>query len=124
LIWIAAILVVVAAAAGIIPRWRQRAALKVETADLATPSVIVTSAKPGLAAAGLSLPAEVKPLIEALIYARANGYLKRWLVDIGAKVQSGELLAEIDTPEVNQELARARAELSQAEAALALSKIT
>jgi RND family efflux transporter MFP subunit len=122
--WLALLVILVAAAAGLIPRWRQRAALRIETADLAIPSVIVTSPAPGKAAAGLALPAEVKPLIEAPIYARANGFLKSWQVDIGAKVEAGQLLAEIDTPELNQELARARAERSQAEAALALSKIT
>jgi RND family efflux transporter MFP subunit len=72
----------------------------------------------------LELPAEVRAFVEAPIYARASGYLKRWLVDIGAEVSAGQLLAEIDTPELNQELARARAELAQAEAALALAKTT
>jgi RND family efflux transporter MFP subunit len=86
--------------------------------------VAVVSPIPGKAAAGLPLPAEVKALVESPIYARASGYLKRWLVDIGAKVEAGQLLAEIDTPELNQELAHARAELAQTEAALALAKIT
>jgi RND family efflux transporter MFP subunit len=122
--WIALLVILVAAAAGVIPRWRQRAALRLETSDLAVPTVIVTSPAPGQANAGPPLPAEVRPFIEAPIYARANGYLKRWLVDIGANVEAGQLLAEIDTPELNQELARARAELAQSEAALALSKIT
>ncbi len=118
------IVVLVAALAGLVPRWRQQAALRTETADLAIPTVIVTNPIPGKALVGPSLPAEVRPLIEAPIYARANGFLKRWLVDLGAKVEAGQLLAEIDTPELNQELARARAELAQADAALGLSKIT
>jgi RND family efflux transporter MFP subunit len=122
--WIALVVVLIAAAAGIIPRWRQRAALRVETAELAVSSVVVTTPAPGKPGESLSLPAEVKPFIESPIYARASGYLKRWLVDIGAKVEAGQLLAEIDTPELNQELARARAEVAQAEAALALAKIT
>src|SRR4029077_18125078 len=58
------------------------------------------------------------------IYARANGYLKRWLVDIGATVKAGDLLAEIDAPELNQELAQTRAQLGQAEATLTLAKTT
>jgi RND family efflux transporter MFP subunit len=62
--------------------------------------------------------------MEAPIYARANGYLKRRLVDIGSQVNEGQLLAEIDAPELNQELERARAQRAQAEAALELSKIT
>jgi membrane fusion protein (multidrug efflux system) len=59
-----------------------------------------------------------------LIYPRANGYIKNWLVDIGSRVKEGDVLAEIDTPELNQELAQASAQLAQSEAALALSKTT
>ena len=62
--------------------------------------------------------------MDSPIYARASGYLKRWLVDIGAEVKEGDLLAEIDTPELNQELAQSRAQLIQAQAALALAKTT
>jgi RND family efflux transporter MFP subunit len=109
---------------GFIPRWRQRALLQAETKELAIQSVLVASPQPGKVSSGLMLPAEVKALVEAPIYARASGYLKRWLVDIGARVEAGQLLAEIDTPELNQELARTRAELAQAEAALALAKTT
>lgn len=120
----ALVVVIIATVAGLLPRLRQREALKAETRELAVPTVIVTSAVPGKATAGLALPAEVKALVEAPIYARANGYLSRWLVDIGARVEAGQLLAEIDTPEVRQELARSRAELNQAEAALGLSQIS
>ena len=118
------LVIVIAALAGMFPRWRERGALRIATAELAVPTVIVTAPAPGQAAAGLWLPAEVRPFIEAPIYARANGYLKRWLVDLGAKVEAGQLLAEIDIPDLNQELARSRAELAQAEAALALARIT
>jgi RND family efflux transporter MFP subunit len=121
---VVAVVLVVAATVGLVPRWHERASLKGQTASLAVPTVLVTSATASQPVTGLSLPAEVRPYVEAPIYARANGYLKRWLVDIGAKVQAGELLAEIDTPELNQELARARAELAQTDAALALAKIT
>ena len=117
-------LVVIGLVAGLIPRWHQRTALRAETAELALPMVNVTSPLPGQAGPGLLLPGEVKPLSEATIYARANGYVKRWLVDIGAPVEEGQLLAEIDTPELNQALAQTKAELSQAEAALALAKIS
>ena len=109
---------------GFIPRWHQRTVVRAETIELATPSVSVVSPTPSQPAGGLLLPAEVKPLLEAPIFARANGYLKRWLVDIGAHVTEGELLAEIDTPELNQQLEQARAELAQTDAALALAKIT
>jgi membrane fusion protein (multidrug efflux system) len=108
----------------LIPRLRHRAALATETRELAVPTVAVISPAPGKPAAGLPLAAEVKPWIEAPIYARASGYLKRWLVDIGATVREGQLLAEIETPELDQQLERARHDLAQAEAALALAKIT
>jgi RND family efflux transporter MFP subunit len=121
---LAALLVVIGAVAGLVPRWLHRKALRAETRELAIQSVSVVSPAPGKSATGLTLPAEVKALVEAPIYARTSGYLKRYLVDIGAHVKAGDLLAEIDTPELNQELAQAKAQLLQADAALALAKIT
>ncbi|HUR45374.1 MAG TPA: efflux RND transporter periplasmic adaptor subunit [Candidatus Saccharimonadales bacterium] len=118
------IVVIVALAAGLIPRWRQRHNLIAESKELGVTTVTVVSSAPGQSITGTFLPAEVRPLTEASIYARASGYLKKWYVDIGAKVTQGQLLAEVDTPELNQELERARAELRQSEAALALSKTT
>ena len=70
------------------------------------------------------MPAEVQAFVEASIHARASGYLKNWFVDIGEQVTNGEVLAEIDTPELDQQLAQARAELAEDEAALDLAKIT
>jgi RND family efflux transporter MFP subunit len=70
------------------------------------------------------LPANVQAFADAPIYARTNGYLKRWYVDIGGHVKAGQLLAEIDTPEINQQLRQARADLGTAEANLNLSRIT
>jgi membrane fusion protein, multidrug efflux system len=119
-----AVLVVIGAVAGLVPRWLRRTALRAETRDLAIQTVGVVSPAPGEAAAGLTLPAEAKALVEAPIYARTTGYLKRYLVDIGARVKEGDLLAEIDAPELNQELAQARAQLAQAQAALALARTT
>jgi RND family efflux transporter MFP subunit len=121
---LAAVLVVIGAVAGLVPRWLHRKALVAETRDLAMQTVSVVSPAPGKAVAGLTLPAEIKALVEAPIYARTSGYLKRYLVDIGAHVKAGDLLAEIDTPELNQELAQAKAQLLQADAALALAKMT
>jgi RND family efflux transporter MFP subunit len=121
---IAALLLVVGAVAGLLPRWHHRAILRAETLELATPTVTVVNPTPSKGGASLLLPAEVRPFLEAPIYARASGYLKRWLVDIGAQVKEGDLLAEIDTPELNQELAQARAQLAQADAALTLAKTT
>ncbi len=121
---IAAVLVIIGVVAGVVPRRLHRIALRAETRDLAVQTVSVVSPVPGKAAAGLTLSAEAKALVEAPIYARTSGYLKRYLVDIGSKVKAGDLLAEIDTPELNQQLAQARAELTQADAALALAKTT
>jgi membrane fusion protein (multidrug efflux system) len=121
---VAGVLVVLGFLAGFLPRWHQRNLVRAETVDLATPSVAVVSPIPSHAAAGLVLPAEVRPLLEAPIFSRANGYLKRWLVDIGAHVEAGQLLAEVDTPELDQQLEQARAQLAESEAALALAKTT
>jgi len=121
---VAAVLIVIGTLAGLVPRALHRNALRAETRELAIQTVSVVTPAPGKNAAGLTLPAEAKPLVEAPIYARTSGYLKRYLVDIGAQVKAGDLLAEIDTPELNQELAQARAQLVQAEAALALARTT
>jgi len=118
------VLVVFGAVAGLVPRWRQRTQLRAETHELAFQTVAVVSASPGKPSAGLTLPAEVKPFLDAPIYARSSGYLTNWFVDIGGQVKEGELLAQIDAPELRQELVRSKAELSQAEASLALAKIT
>jgi len=121
---VAVVLVVAGTVAGIVPRLRRAAVLSKETRELAIQTVSVVSPTPGKPSAGLALPAEIKPFLDAPIYARANGYLKRFLVDIGAQVQAGDLLAEIDTPELDEELAQARAQVDQVKAALALAKIT
>ncbi|MBI5685999.1 MAG: efflux RND transporter periplasmic adaptor subunit [Verrucomicrobia bacterium] len=122
--FVAALLIAAAFVAGLLPRLRARQIVATETRELATPTVSVVSPAPGRREDTIALPAEVKPLVEAPIYARASGYLKRWLVDIGANVKAGQLLAEIDTPELDQDLARARAELARAEAGLALAQTT
>src|SRR5262249_44590440 len=88
------------------------------------PSVTVASPALSQPTATLAIPGEIRPFIDAPIYSRADGYLKRWLVDLGAEVKEGDLLAEIDVPELNQELAQAKAQLAQAEAALGLAKTT
>jgi RND family efflux transporter MFP subunit len=118
------VVIAIGVVAGLLPRWRHHAELSAETLELSIPTVTVVSPKPAERAAGLALPAEIKPWVEAPIYARANGYLKRRLVDIGAHVEAGQLLAEIDTPELDHELERARGQLAQTEAALGLAKET
>lgn len=118
------ILVIIGITIGLVPRLIQHARSRAETKELSVSTVSVVSPKPGQVGAGLSLPAEVKALVETPIFARASGYLKKRFVDIGSHVKEGQLVAEIDAPELDQELERARAQLDQAEAALALSKVT
>lgn len=120
------VLIIVAAivVAGIVPRLRARAALKTETRDLAIPIVSVIHPKQGAPHQELVLPGNIRAFIDAPIYARTNGYLKNWYVDIGGHVKSGRLLAEIDTPEVDQQLQQARANLNTAQANYRLSQIT
>jgi RND family efflux transporter MFP subunit len=109
---------------GILPRIQARTELRKETGDMAIPTVAVVKPKRSAPAQEIILPANVQAYANAPIYARTNGYLKRWYVDIGGHVKVGQLLAEIDTPEVNQQLRQARADLATAEANLNLSKIT
>jgi RND family efflux transporter MFP subunit len=94
------------------------------TAQAAIPSIIVVHPQPETRAQELVLPGNTQAFIDSPIYARTNGYLKRWYVDIGARVRKGELLAEIETPELDQQLRQAQAELATAEANLNLSRIT
>ena len=121
---IAIVLIVTGVIAGLIPRWRQQTELNAETRELSVPTVTVISPKPGQSMIHSALPAEIKPWVEAPIYARISGYLKQRYVDIGDSVEAGQLLATIDTPEQLQELERARGQLDQAEASLGISKIT
>ena len=111
-------------AVGFLPRWRQSRLTVADTTQLAIPSVAVVSPVTGTNAGGLVLPAEIKPWLEASIYARANGYLKNWVADIGAQVEAGQLLALIETPDLDQQLAQARAELVLAQANLRLAQVT
>ena len=115
---------VVIVVAGILPRIQARTALRRETAEMAIPAVVVVQPKRSAPAQEIVLPANVQAFADAPIYARTNGYLKRWYVDIGSRVKEGQLLAEIDTPEVNQQLRQALADLATAQANLNLSKIT
>jgi len=109
---------------GFVPRWRQRNLTIHDMRQLDVPAVSIVS--PRLQKAGdiLMLPAEIRPWREASIFARANGYLKDWVVDIGAHVQAGQLLAEIETPDLDQQLVRAKAQLALSQANLHLAEIT
>jgi len=122
--WIFGVIVLVLAglAAGAIPRLRHRADLLRETRELSVPTVNIVMPVPGNSVSTLVLPTEVRAFMEAPIYARASGFVKKWYCDIGTAVKAGDPLADIDTPELDQELTGAKAGLAQADAALALAK--
>ncbi|HWU68523.1 MAG TPA: efflux RND transporter periplasmic adaptor subunit [Stenotrophobium sp.] len=121
---IIAIVAVIAAAWGIAHRLHAEAALRSAANRQTGISVEITHAIPAGAGDRLTLPGEVKAFADAPIYARTTGYLKSWRVDIGTRVKSGQLLAEIDTPEIDQQLAQAQADLASAEASNQLAQST
>lgn len=117
-------LVVIGLIIGLVPRSIARHRLNSETTSDAVPTVDVISPAASKPDFGTPLPADVQAFVQASIHARASGYLKSWLVDIGDHVTNGQVLAEIDTPELDQQLAQAKAQLEQATAALDLAKVT
>jgi len=121
---VALLIVALVVVAGVIPRWKARAALKNTTNELAVPTVSVIRPKVGAPQTEIILPGNIQAFTDSPIYARTNGYLKKWYVDIGARVSSGQLLADIETPEVDQQLDQARADLNTAQANYRLSEIT
>src|SRR5215510_423114 len=104
-------------------RFSERKALVVERDKLALQTVAVMKPSSEPSSDELVLPAQLQAYVESPIYARTNGYLLRWYKDIGSKVKKGDLLADIDTPEVDQELRQSRATREQVVAALNLAKI-
>jgi RND family efflux transporter MFP subunit len=119
-----ALLVVGGLVVGFLPRRHQRRTAMADMNQLAMPTVSVVSPSPLKSGDGLILPAEIRPWREASIYARANGYLKDWVADIGAHIQAGQLLAEIETPDLDQQLDQAKAQLALAQANLHLAETT
>jgi membrane fusion protein, multidrug efflux system len=117
-------LFLIALVGGFVPQLRQRQTAAADTKELAIPTVAVVSPTVTTPSSGLNLPAEVKPWQEASIFARVNGYLKSWLVDIGAHVEKDQLLAEIDTPDLDQQLAQARSQAVLAKRNLEQAKKT
>ncbi len=110
--------------ADIAPRRRARAELASQTSELAIPAVAVVRPTSGAPQTEIVLPGNLQAYSDSPIYARTNGYLKKWYVDIGGRVKAGELLAEIETPELDQQLDQARADLNTARANYKLSEIT
>lgn len=117
-------LALVLAVWGIITRLGDRNALERQAATAAMATVSTTHPRSGPAASNLVLPGTVQALYEAPIYARTNGYVKAWYTDIGAPVKRGQLLAAIETPEVDQELRQAQADLATAQANYELARTT
>ncbi len=115
---------VVLGAVTLFQRRTQYQALAKETETLAIPTVAVIHASVESAEEDLVLPGTMQAYVESPIYARTNGYLKKWYHDIGSRVRQGDLLVDIDTPEVDQQLSQARADLNTAQANANLSKIT
>jgi RND family efflux transporter MFP subunit len=100
----------------------QALAKNTETLSVPTVAIIHPTAQPG--SEDLTLPGTLQAYVESPIYARTNGYLRKWYHDIGARVNKGDLLADIETPEVDQQLAQARADLNTARANETLSQVT
>jgi RND family efflux transporter MFP subunit len=126
--WLGLTIAVIVTAAllvsGIWSRVRARAALDAQTARMALPAVSVVSPKQTAPAEEIILPGNVQPFITSPIYSRTNGYLKKWYFDIGAHVKQGQLLAVVDTPEVDQQLQQSLSNLNTAKANLTLAEIT
>ena len=114
----------VVVAAGILPRMKARAALSEETTRESVPAVVVVHPTRAAMTQEVVLPASLEAYTTASIYARTSGYVKRWEGEIGTHVRAGQVLAEIETPEVDQQLQQAVADLDVAKANLQLAKTT
>ncbi len=120
---IVAIAALIFAGLGILSRMHGDKVLARTTNDLAPPTVIALPAKPGAPVTSFVLPGNVTAYTDSPIYARTNGYLVHWYYDIGARVKKGALLAVIDTPEIDQQLHQAQADLGTAQANASIAKI-
>jgi RND family efflux transporter MFP subunit len=107
-----------------VPMRRAQQALAADTkgAEAATPRVVVITPAVVSSDRAISLPGSVQPLEETVVYPRANGYVRKWYTDLGDKVREGDPLVEIDTPELDQQIAQARSQLAQAEAGLSQAR--
>ena len=123
-VYLAVILVLLVAACGIVVRAHAEHKLAQQTEDGAM--ITVSAVKPTVTAMTdeINLPGTMQAFVDAPLYARTSGYLKNWYADIGAKVKKGDLLAEIETPEVDQQLDQAIADLASAKANAALAEVT
>ena len=124
LIGAALLVLITAGAVTFLNRHTESNALAKETEAVSVPTVAVVQPASEPGNDELVLPGNLLAFEESPIFARTNGYLLRWYKDIGSKIQKGELLAAIDTPEIDQELSQARASREQIKAALELAKIS
>src|SRR5580698_4447945 len=118
------IVAVILAVTGVLQRVNARTKLESQTTELAAPDVLAAPPTQGKPTEEVVLPGNIFAYVDSPIYARTNGYLKKWYFDIGAHVKQGQLLAEIESPEVDQQLAQAKADLLTAQANLELASIT
>src|SRR5260370_942468 len=109
---------------GLFARLRKDVKVRADTAQMAVPAVSVVTPQRSAPSKEIVLPGNVQPFVSAPIYSRTNGYLRRWHADIGAHVKKGQLLAEVETPEVDQQLLQSRSNLATAQANLKLAEIT
>ena len=109
---------------GILTRVRAEAVLATTTRQDSVLSVAVTTPMEGAAAQEITLPANTQAFIDTPIYARTSGYLRKWYADIGTHVHSGQLLAEIDTPELDQQVRQAQSDLATAQSNQEIAQIT
>jgi RND family efflux transporter MFP subunit len=121
---IAAVVLLAAIAYGLHLRSTSEKHLAVATLEAAIPSVDVVHPTAGSQADELALPGSVQAFTDTPIYSRTNGYLKKWYFDIGSQVRKGQLLAEIETPEIDQQLDQSRAELERMQANAQLAGVT
>ncbi|MEO8779563.1 MAG: efflux RND transporter periplasmic adaptor subunit [Rhodanobacter sp.] len=120
----AAVVIVVVVAAGVVTRVSEARQLNAWTSAQVVPTVNLVSPDSSSAGAMLDLPGRIEAWASAPIYARVDGYLKSWKVDIGTQVKAGQLLAQIETPDLDQQLLQARADLASARANAALAGTT
>jgi RND family efflux transporter MFP subunit len=116
LVLVLLVVAVILAATGIVPRLRARTALQQQTDALAAPDVITAKPTMGQPSQEVALPGNIYAYKDSPLYARTSGYLKKWYFDIGAHVEQGQLLAVIESPEVDQQLMQAKADLATAQA--------
>lgn len=108
----------------LIRREQAQSKLQSVTRQMAVPTVLIVHPEQGSPHVSLVLPGTVQAYIQSTVYAQVTGYLKRWLVDIGSPVKSGQLLAEIETPELDQQLRAAQAAQAQNQASTDLAQVT